>query len=181
MSLTPSKQRWRLLVAAATVALAPAAFAAEPDAAVANWLGNEIKIVASEQEDHVPLGGRITLVYDSTDDVYRACARQTPTQSSKWRGDWASPCAVALQLTKGTRYCTLADIKAGNAEVLSSCHRLRSQEVVMHPTADLKGDELHDLIVFLLEPVPPKKKGGIAILLDSPARVTHNGIIHGDP
>jgi hypothetical protein len=159
----------------------PAAFAAEPDSAVAGWLGNEIKIVASEQDDHIPLGGRVTLVYDSTDNVYRACARQTATQRSKWRGDWATPCAVTLLLAKGTRYCTLADIKAGNAEVLSTCHRLRSQEVVMHPTADGRGDELHDMIVFLLAPVAPKTKGGIAILLDSPSRVTHNGYIHGDP
>lgn len=162
-------------------ALAPVSFASEGDPVTAGWLGNELKILTSEQDDHVPVGGRITLIYDSTDDVYRACARQTASQRSKWRGDWASPCSIALQLTKGTRYCTLADVKAGNAEVLASCHRLRSREVVMHPTADLLGDELHDLIVFLLQPVAPQTKGGIAILLDSPARVTHDGVIHGGP
>jgi hypothetical protein len=181
MVTTPCSKQRLAAVALLLTGLAPAAFAGEADSVTAGWLGNEIRIVESEQDDHVPLGGKVTLVYDSTDDVYRACARQTTTQRNKWRGDWASPCAVALQLTKGTRYCTLVDVKTGNAETLSTCHRLRSRDVVMHPTADSQGDELHDLVVFLLAPVAPKTKGGIAILLDSPARVTHAGIIHGDP
>jgi hypothetical protein len=181
MIATPLSKTWRCAVTLVLAGSAATAIAGDPDSVTAGWLGAEMKILASEQDDHVPNGGKVTLVYDSSDDIYRACARQTTTQQNKWRGDWASPCAVTLQLTKGARYCTLADVKAGNAEVLASCHRLRSRDVVMHPTADARGDELHDVIVFLLEPVAPSTKGGIAILLDSPARVTHNGIIHGGP
>ena len=38
-------------------------------------------------------------------------------------------------VTRGQRYCTLEDVKAGNAEVLAACHRLRSQDVAMSPKA----------------------------------------------
>jgi hypothetical protein len=157
------------------------AYAADADPVAAPWLGNEIVITASEQNDHVPQGGRLTLIYDSTDDVYRLCTRPVANQRAAWRGDWQVPCAVTLTLTKGSRYCTRSDVKAGNADALASCHRLRSREVVMHPSAIANGGELHDMIVFLIEPIAPKRKGGISILLDSPARVTHNGHIHGDP
>jgi hypothetical protein len=174
----------RLLCALALAALTTygsKAMAADADPIAAAWLGNEIAIVASEQSDHVPQGGRLTLIYDSADDVYRLCTRPVPSQRAAWRGDWQVPCAVALTLTKGTRYCTRKEVDAGNAEVLAACHRLRSREVVMHPSPNANGGELHDVMVFLIEPVPPKRKGGIAILLDSPARVTHAGHIHGDP
>lgn len=172
---------WMVAAGLTVVAASSIARAGDADPVAAAWLGNEIVIVASEQGDHVPQGGRLTLIYDSSDDVYRACTRPVPAQRAAWRGDWQVPCSVTLTLTKGTRYCTLAEVKAGNAEVLSTCHRLRSREVVMHPSTVAGGAELHDMMVFLLEPVPPKRKGGIAILLDSPARVTHAGAIHGDP
>jgi hypothetical protein len=177
-------RRFTALSALAAVAMLTGgsdALAADVDPVAAPWLGNEIVIIASEQNDHVPQGGRLTLIYDSTDDVYRLCTRPVATQRAAWRGDWQIPCAVTLTLTKGSRYCTRSEVKAGNADALASCHRLRSREVVMHPSATANGGELHDVIVFLIEPIAPKRKGGIAILLDSPARVTHSGHIHGDP
>jgi hypothetical protein len=157
------------------------AYAADADPVAVPWLGNEIVITASEQNDHVPQGGRLTLIYDASDGVYRLCTRPVATQRAAWRGDWQIPCAVTLNFTKGARYCTRTEVSAGNAEVLATCHRLRSREVVMHPSATANGGELHDMIVFLIEPSASKRKGGISILLDSPARVTHNGHIHGDP
>lgn len=155
--------------------------AADADALVSSWLGKEVTIAASEQDDHVPKGGKLTLIYDSGDDVYRACARPISAQRSAWKADWLVPCGVTLNFVAGTRYCTLSDVKAGNAEVLSACHRLRTREVAMHGSSVKGGMELHDMIVFLLEPGKGSKAGEFAILLDSPARVTHDGIIHGVP
>lgn len=170
-----------LIAIAAAAAVSLPASATEPSAATTAWLGKEIVIKASEQRDHVPLGGRLTLIYDASDGVYRVCARPVATQRAPWRGDWKTPCGVTLNYTAGKRYCSLSDVKTGNADVLSSCHRLRSREVAMHPSADSKGVELHDMIVYLLEPSGTGAKGEIAILLDSPARVTHDGVIHGGP
>jgi hypothetical protein len=136
-------------------------------------------IYSSQQNDHVPAGGRITLIYDSSEDVYRACARPVTAQRMPWKGDWRAPCGITLNYVAGKRYCTLADVKSGNSEALSSCHRLRSREVGMHPSAAAGGIELHDMIIFLI--ASGTKKGEVAILLDSPARVTHEGVIHGGP
>ena len=92
--------------------------------------------------------------------------------------DMAPGCNVALTFTRGERYCSIEDVKAGNAEVLSSCHRLRSKDVALRP-AKAKGTvELHDVIVF---PVTAGATGkqSISILVDSPSRVTEGGVIIG--
>jgi len=142
------------------------------DAALADWLGREITIESSTLGDQIPVGGKLTLIYDSSDDVVRVCTRQVATQRKPWRSDLASPCSVTLTFTRGTRYCTEADVKAGNGEVLSSCHRLRSREVALQPST-AGGVELNDLIIFLVEGA--NNKHVISILVDSPARVTAGG------
>jgi hypothetical protein len=66
-------------------------------------------------------------------------------------------------------------VKTGNAEVLSSCHRLRSRDIAMRPSKVKGAVELNDMIAFLIQ------EGGkptMSILVDSPARVTDDGIIH---
>lgn len=181
MSSRVSTSAVSIAIFVALVFVSAVASAKDADAVTTSWLGNEITIDSSEQEGHVPTGGKLTLIYDSTDDVYRACTRTSSQQKSAWQEDWRVPCGVALNLVKGTRYCSLSDVKTGDAEKLSSCHRLRSRDVAMHAAAVEGGLELHDVIVFLLKPERDGSKGGIAMLLDSPARVTHNGIIHGVP
>jgi hypothetical protein len=124
------------------------------------------------------VGGKLTFIYDSDDDVVRICTRTAPGQRGPWRMDLAGGCNVALLFTQGTRYCTLEDVKAGDGEVLSQCHRLRSRDVALKP-AKARGAaiELQDMIVFL---VPADRgKHGIAILVDSPSRVTDNGSATG--
>jgi hypothetical protein len=70
------------------------------------------------------------------------------------------------------------DVKAGNAEVLSACHRLRSRDVALRPSKIRGGIELHDVIVF---PVDGGQPGvlSVAILIDSPSRVTDGGVVVG--
>lgn len=148
------------------------AFAAEPDAALAGWLGREITIAHSSFNDHVPVGAKLTFVLDNEDNIVRVCTRNV-TGRSQWRMDMAPGCNVALTFTKGTRYCSEEDVKAGNAEVLSSCHRLRSRDVAMHPAAQKGALELHDLIIFLVPTA--NNKHAISILVDSPSRVTTGG------
>ena len=109
------------------------------DDALAGWLGREITIQNSSIGDQIPVGGKLTFVYDSGDDVVRVCTRQVATQRKPWRSDLAMPCGVTLTFTRGTRYCTVEDVNAGNAEVLSSCHRLRSREVALQPSTDRGG------------------------------------------
>lgn len=149
------------------------AYAAEPDAVLAPWLGKEITITSTSFTDHVPGGGKLTFVSDAEDNVVRICTRNVSGQQGSWRSDMAPGCNVALNFTKGTRYCSNEDVLAGNAEVLSSCHRLRSNDVAMHPAAQKGAVELHDVIVFLIQQADGKH--GISILVDSPSRVTHGG------
>ena len=113
-------------------------------------LGREITIGSSSFNDQIPVGGKLTFIYDAGDDVVRICTRTAPTQRSPWRMDLAAGCNVALTFTRGTRYCTLEDVKAGDGEVLSSCHRLRSREVALKPSKPRGAVELKDMIVFLL-------------------------------
>ncbi|HEX6396499.1 MAG TPA: hypothetical protein VFZ95_03685 [Steroidobacteraceae bacterium] len=143
------------------------------DDALAGWLGREITIESSSIDDQIPVGGKLTFIYDSSDDVVRVCTRQVTTQRRPWRSDFASPCSVTLVFTRGTRYCSLEDVKAGNGEVLSQCHRMRSREVAL-TQATSSGLELHDVIVFLHQ--APNNKHVISILVDTPARVTGGGI-----
>ena len=148
------------------------------DNAMAGWLGREITIRSSSFADDFPVGGKITFVYDQTEHVVRACTRQAAEQDKPWRSDLAVPCDVTLTFTRGSRYCSLQEIKAGNAEVLASCHRMRSREIALQPNAK-DAAELHDVLVFLVQSEADKPV--IAILVDSPSRVTTGGIIVGGP
>jgi hypothetical protein len=167
----------QLATTAALLAAPGLASAAEPDKSFADWLGKEITINTSSFDDHIPTGGKMTLIFDAGDNVVRVCTRSVTGQKVAWRMDFAGSCSIALSFTKGTRYCTAEDIKAGNAEVLSSCHRLRSNDIAMHPAAVKGALELHDLIVFLI-PLADNKHG-VSILVDSPARVIHGGSAGG--
>jgi len=143
------------------------------DGALSAWLGREFTVFSSTLNDHMPTGGKLTFVFDSEDNVVRICTRNSSKQRNQWSMDFATPCGVTMLFTRGTRYCTLDDVKAGNAEVLSSCHRLRSRDIAMRP-AKVKGIvELNDMIAFLVE--GENGKPMMSILVDSPARVTENG------
>jgi hypothetical protein len=145
------------------------------DDALAAWLGKEFTVTSSSTNEHMPLGGKLTFVFDSEENVVRVCTRNSNVQRSQWRMDFATPCGVVMLFTRGSRYCTLDDVKAGNAEVLSTCHRLRSRDVAMHPSKMKGAVELNDMIAFLVE-----GDGGnpmMSILVDSPARVTDGGVI----
>jgi hypothetical protein len=147
------------------------------DEFLSGWLGREFTIDASTINDHIPVGGKLTFVFDSDDNVVRVCTRTVAAQKGPWRMDFAVPCSVTLTFTRGTRYCSLEDVKAGNAEVLSSCHRLRSRDIAMRP-AKVKGAiELNDMIAFLIQ--GEKGKHVISILVDSPSRVTDSGSATG--
>jgi hypothetical protein len=174
------KRRGRTTMAMALLlGTAFATFASDstPDQNLAPWLGREFTIESSTINDHMPIGGKLTFIYDSADDTVRICTRTVPSQRGPWRMDFANPCGVALVFTRGTRYCSLEDVKTGNGEVLSACHRLRSHDVVMRPSAVRGTLELNDMIVFL---VPAESgKHVISILVDSPSRVTGDGVIVG--
>jgi len=172
------KSSWRAakrgfsMLAAVMLGAAVAAPSTGIDDALAGWLGKEMTIQSSTLADQIPVGGKLTFIYDSSDNVVRVCTRQVAAQRTPWRSDLAVPCGVTLTFTRGTRYCTIDDVKTGNAEVLSSCHRLRSREVALQPSTT-KGLELNDMIIFLVE--GQNSKHLISILVDSPARVTTSG------
>lgn len=165
-------------LAAALLTGTIAADAAEPDATIKRWLGQEITIESSSVNDLMPVGGKLTFIFDSEDNTIRVCTRQSATQRGPWRMDMVPGCNVALVLTRGQRYCTVEDVKAGNAEVLSACHRLRSHDVALRPSKVKGNVELHDVIVFPVDNGQPEDLT-IAILVDSPSRVTDGGIIVG--
>jgi hypothetical protein len=171
------KARIRTIAVSAALLLGGAlAYAANSvDDALAGWLGREITIDTSGN-DQIPAGGKLTFVYDSDDNVVRVCTRPVASQRKPWRSDLAIPCSVTLTFTRGTRYCTLADVSAGDGEVLSNCHRLRSREVALKPST-AAGAELNDILVFL---VPGENgKHVISILVDTPARVTTPEVVRG--
>lgn len=170
-----ANRRLRTAVPALLLTIASIAFAqsAGPDPALLGWLGREITIDSSTIDDHIPVGGKLTFVLDSKDNVVRVCTRNVPGQRNQWKMDFAQPCNVTLNFTRGQRYCTLEDVKAGNAEVLSACHRLRSRDIAMRPAAAKGAVELNDMIVFLVQGEAGKHV--ISILVDSPARVTDGG------
>jgi len=167
------------LLTAALVLGAAASLAgdATADESLSGWLGREFTIETSTLNDHIPVGGKMTFVFDADDNVVRVCTRTSAAQKGPWRMDFAIPCNVTLTFTRGARYCTVEDVKAGNAEVLSACHRLRSHDIAMRP-AKVKGAvELNDMIAFLVE--GESGKHVISILVDSPSRVTEGGIVVG--
>ena len=176
--LTIGGRKLGILIAAAFLgfgATVATAQEAAPDSALAGWLGKEFTVASSTLNDHMPVGGKLTFVFDAEDNVVRICTRNTSRQRSAWNMDLATPCGVTMLFTRGTRYCTIDDVKAGNAEVLSSCHRLRSRDIAMRPPRVKGTVELNDMIAFLV-----KSDGGkpvMSILVDSPARVTENGVI----
>jgi hypothetical protein len=144
---------------------------------LSSWLGKEFTVESSTLNDHMPIGGKFTFIFDSDDNVVRVCTRTASNQRGPWRMDFANPCGVTMSFTLGTRFCTMEDVKTGNAEVLSSCHRLRSRDVAMRP-AKVKGTvELNDMIAFLVNAPDGTKK--VSILIDSPARVTDEGTVVG--
>jgi hypothetical protein len=158
------------------LAVAALAMAADGvDDALSGWVGREFTIHSSNINESIPVGGKLTFIYDSDEDVVRVCTRMGPNQSRAWRSDFATPCSVTLRFTRGQRYCTVDDVNTGNAEVLSACHRLRSREVAMKPST--RGAvEVQDMLVFLVESPPgSKSKHMISILVDTPARVTVDG------
>jgi hypothetical protein len=159
-----------LLGGALATAQEPAA-----DSTIANWLGREFTVISANSTNHMPIGGKLTFVYDSSDNVVRICTRSVASQRGEWRMDFAVPCSVTLTFTRGTRFCTVEDVKAGNAEVLSACHRLRSRDVAMHPSLVKGAVELNDMIAFPVN--GDDGKLAIAILVDSPARVTDGDVI----
>jgi len=167
------------ILAMTTALLLGTAFAvagdSAPDDTLREWLGKELTVASSNLEDHMPTGGKLTFIFDSEDNVVRICTRNVSKQLLQWSMDFASPCGVTLVFTRGTRYCTFDDVKAGNAEVLSSCHRLRSRDIAMRPARERGTVELNDMIAFLIQDADGKH--AMSILVDSPARVTGNGTI----
>jgi hypothetical protein len=143
---------------------------------LANWLGTEFTIQSSPLNGLMPNGGKLTFAYDAGQKKVHVCTRNAADQSAPWRMDFATPCGVTMSFTRGARYCTLDDVKTGNAEVLASCHRLRSSDVVMRPSKVKGTVERHDLVAFL---VRVDGEPAISILVDSPARVTDEGSLFG--
>lgn len=161
-----------LLFMGATSAMAQEA---APDSVLDGWLGREFTVQSSTLNDHMPVGGKLTFIFDRDENVVRVCTRTVSTQRGAWRMDFASPCGVTMTFTRGTRYCSFEDVKSGNAEILSTCHRLRSRDVAMRPAAVKGTIELNDMIAFLVKDTDGKL--AMSILVDSPARVTDQGSV----
>ena len=140
--------------------------------------GKRSRSRARRHGEDFPIGGKIAFVFDDKEKVVRICTRQGTGQDKPWRSDLAEPCGVTLTFTRGTRYCSVEDVKTGDGEVLSTCHRMRSKEIALQPEA-AQGVELHDLVVFLVQSEAGKPV--IAILVDSPSRVTGGTVIIGGP
>jgi hypothetical protein len=167
----------RGLAAALLFVGAPFASAQEkaPDATLDGWLGKEFTVESASLSDSMPIGGKLTFVFDSDDNVVRVCTRTVNAQKGPWREDFAKSCGVVMTFTKGTRYCSIDDVKTGNAETLASCHRLRSRDVAMRPPRVKGTVELNDMVAFLVQSADGHKY--MSILVDSPSRVTDDGVI----
>lgn len=168
-----SKQLGAVLLWAASL-LAGAAWAEgkAPDEALSAWLGQELT-VATSRNVHMPTGGKLTFAYDSKSDAIHLCTRTVEGQEGSWKLDLSKPCGVSMTFARGTRYCTAEDVKAGNAEVLATCHRLRSNDVAMRPSETKGAVELNDVAAFLIKDADGTKS--MMILIDSPARMTDPG------
>jgi hypothetical protein len=172
------RKNFGISMAAAALLLGAALAAgqeASSDNVLAEWVGKEFTVASTTLNDQVPVGGKLTFVQDADENVVHVCTRNTEKQSEPWRMDFATPCGVTMSFTRGTRYCTLDDVKTGNAEVLASCHRLRTRDVAMRPSKVKGAVELNDLVAFLLRGEDGKQS--MTILVDSPARVTEDGNI----
>jgi hypothetical protein len=171
--LTTDRKKFGISVMAAALLLGAALAAAQdaaPDDVLAGWLGKEFTVESSPQSTQVPVGGKLTFVLDSETNLVHVCTRNSDKQSQPWRMDFATPCGVSMSFTRGTRYCTAAEIKTGDAEVLASCHRLRTHDVALRPSTTKGAVELNDLVAFLMQESDGSQS--MTILVDSPARMT---------
>jgi hypothetical protein len=175
---TTDRRKFGISMMAAALLLGAAWAAAQApssDNVLAGWVGKEFTVESSTLKDPVPIGGKVTLVLDSANNLVHVCARNTENQSEPWRMDFATPCGVTMTFTRGTRYCTAEDVKTGDAEVLASCHRLRAHGVAMRPAKGKGAVELNDMIAFLVQGDGGKQS--MTVVVDSPARLTGEGII----
>jgi hypothetical protein len=140
-----------------------------PDSALAAWLGMEFTVV-STLAGTMPSGGKLSFVYDTTNNVVRLCTRTVAEQKGPWKQDFSKACGVTMSFTRGTRYCSAEDVKVGDAEVLASCHRLRSRDVAVQPGETKNAVEINDVVAFLVDEADGTKS--MSILVDSPARTT---------
>jgi hypothetical protein len=173
---TTDGKKFGISLMAAALLLGAALAAAQevsPDDVLKGWLGREFTVESSTLKDHVPKGGKLTFVFDSDENVVHVCTRNSSEQVEPWHMDFATPCGVTMSFTRGTRYCTFDDVKTGNAEVLASCHRLRTRDVAMRPSKAKGAVELNDMIAFLVQ--LENGKPAMSILVDSAARVTEDG------
>jgi len=176
-SVRVSKMGKAAVLAAALLVGSATAVAADPDPSIASLLGKEITIESASGNNLMPLGGKLSFTFDPDANVVRICTRDSAAQKTPWVMDLAPGCNVALTLTRGERFCTIEDVKAGNAEVLALCHRLRSKDIALQPAKTKGAVELHSVIVFPVVAGPGKPS--VAILVDSPSRLTSGGVIVG--
>ena len=172
---TTDRKKFGISMMAAALLLGTALAAAQepvPDDVLAGWLGKEFTVQSSTLKDPVPIGGKLTFVLDPEQNVVHVCTRNADQQSEPWRMDFAKPCGVTMTFTRGTRYCTADDVKTGNAEILASCHRLRTHDIAMRPSKAKGAVERHDMVAFLVQ--LDNGKPAMSIIVDSPARVTDN-------
>ena len=73
---------------------------AAPDPAMSSWLGMEFTVTSSTLNDHMPTGGKLTFIFDGSDNVVRICTRRVPGQRAAWQMDFTSPCGVTLTFTR---------------------------------------------------------------------------------
>jgi hypothetical protein len=173
---TTDRKKFGISVMAAALLLGAAWAAAQepsPDNVLAGWLGKEFTVQSSTLKAPVPIGGKLTFVFDSGANVVHVCTRNSESQSEPWRMDFATPCGVTMTFTRGTHYCTAEDVKTGDAEMLASCHRLRTRDVAVRPSKTKGAVELNDMVAFLVQDDDGKQS--MTILVDSPARVTGEG------
>jgi hypothetical protein len=162
-----------LLFMGATIASAQEV--TEPDNLLSAWLGKEFTVEKSTLDDRVPTGGKLTFVFDASDNVVRICTRSVDSQKAPWRADFTNPCGVTMTFTRGTHFCSFEDVKTGNAETLASCHRLRSNDVAMKPAKAKGAVELNDMVAFLIEGTDGMHY--MSIQVDSPSRLTDDGSV----
>jgi hypothetical protein len=176
-TVSAGKHLWLSMLAAASMLAGSSAWAQEKeaDANLSGWLGEEFTVEAQSRNEYMPNGGKLTFTYDAAKDVVHVCARSVAEQQGTWKMDLGKPCGVTMTFTAGTKYCTEEDVKAGNAEVLASCHRLRARDVSLRPAQTKGAVELNDMVAFLLKDADGGKS--MAILVDSPARMTDGGVI----
>src|SRR5690348_5060493 len=77
---------------------------AAPDKVLEGLLGREFTVQSTTINDRIPLGGKMTFIFDREENVVRVCTRSVSTQRGAWRMDFASPCGVAMTFTRGTRF-----------------------------------------------------------------------------